>query len=126
MYWSGPNRLFSATLAKLRDRLREEHYVGYIDVNCIVNGQGIYPLEFTARFGYPTICIQSDGISMPIGDFLAGMADGTLSEFKTRRGFQIGVRIVVPPFPYHRITSYNVCYTKLLRSAGPRRFRTAP
>jgi len=101
MYWSGPNRLFSATLAKLRDRLREEHYVGYIDVNCIVNGQGIYPLEFTARFGYPTICIQSDGISMPIGDFLAGMADGTLSEFKTRRGFQIGVRIVVPPFPYH-------------------------
>ena len=101
MYWSGPNRLFSATLAKLRDRLREEHYVGYIDVNCIVNGQGIYPLEFTARFGYPTICIQSDGISMPIGDFLAGMADGTLTDFKTRRGFQIGVRIVVPPFPYN-------------------------
>ena len=100
MYWSGPNKLFSATLAKLKGRLAEEGYVGYIDVNCIVNGNGIYPLEFTARFGYPTISIQSDGISMPIGDFLYGMGSGELSRFKTRTGFQIGLRIVVPPFPY--------------------------
>jgi phosphoribosylamine--glycine ligase len=101
MYWSGPNRIFNATLAKLKGRLAEEGYVGYIDVNCIVNGQGIYPLEFTARFGYPTISIQSEGISMPISDFLYGMASGELKEFKTRRGFQIGLRIVVPPFPYN-------------------------
>ena len=101
MYWSGPNRLFAATLAKLRDKLAEEKYVGYIDVNCIVNGNGIYPLEFTARFGYPTISIQADGLQMPVGEFLYGMASGTIKNFKTRRGFQIGVRIVVPPFPYH-------------------------
>ena len=100
MYWSGPNRLFSATLAKLRSKLAEEKYVGYIDVNCIVNGQGIYPLEFTARFGYPTISIQSDGIAMPIADFLYGMASGALTRFKTRTGFQVGVRVVVPPFPF--------------------------
>ena len=100
MYWSEPNRIFKATLAKLRDRLAEEGYVGYMDVNCIVNGQGIYPLEFTARFGYPTISIQADGINMPMGDFLYGMATGTLTRFKTRKGFQIGLRIVVPPFPY--------------------------
>ena len=100
MYWSEPNRIFKATLAKLRDKLADEGYVGYIDVNCIVNGQGIYPLEFTARFGYPTISIQADGINMPMGDFLYGMASGTLTRFKTRKGFQIGLRIVVPPFPY--------------------------
>ena len=101
MYWSGPNRIFKATLAKLEARLAEEGYVGYIDVNCIVNGQGIYPLEFTARFGYPTISIQADSLSMPVADFIAGMADGSLKTFKFKRGFQIGVRIVVPPFPYH-------------------------
>ena len=100
MYWSEPNRIFAATLAKLRDRLAEEGYVGYIDVNCIVNGQGIYPLEFTARFGYPTIVIQSEGLSIPVADFLQGMADGSLRTFKTKRGFQIGLRVVVPPFPY--------------------------
>jgi phosphoribosylamine--glycine ligase len=101
MYWSGPNRIFKATLAKLEERLATEGYVGYIDVNCIVNGQGIYPLEFTARFGYPTISIQVDSLSLPVADFLSGMADGTLSTFKFKRGFQIGVRIVVPPFPYN-------------------------
>ena len=100
MYWSQPNRIFRATLAKLKDKLAEEGYVGYIDVNCIVNGQGIYPLEFTARFGYPTISIQSDGISMAMGEFLHGMAGGMLTNFRTKRGFQIGLRIVVPPFPY--------------------------
>ncbi len=101
MYWSGPNRIFRATLAKLEKRLAEEGYVGYIDVNCIVNGQGIYPLEFTARFGYPTISIQADGLSMPVAEFLHGMATGSLTEFKAKRGFQIGLRVVVPPFPYN-------------------------
>jgi len=101
MYWSGPNKVFAATLAKLEKKLRDERYVGYIDVNCIVNGQGIYPLEFTARFGYPTICIQSDGIAMPMGEFLRGMAEGSLTNFKTKKGFQIGLRVVVPPFPFH-------------------------
>jgi phosphoribosylamine--glycine ligase len=100
MYWSEPNRIYQATLAKLKSRLAEEGFVGYIDINCIVNGQGIYPLEFTPRFGYPTISIQSEGIQMPMGDFLFGMADGSLTRFKTRKGFQIGLRVVVPPFPY--------------------------
>lgn len=101
MYWSGPNRIFYATLGKLEQRLAEEQYVGYIDVNCIVNGNGIYPLEFTARFGYPTITIQTDGLAMPVHEFLSGMADGSLSQFKYKRGFQIGLRVVVPPFPYN-------------------------
>jgi phosphoribosylamine--glycine ligase len=101
MYWSAPNKVFAATLAKIEKKLRDERYVGYIDVNCIVNGQGIYPLEFTSRFGYPTICIQADGIAMPMGEFLLGMAEGTLQDFKTKKGFQIGLRIVVPPFPFH-------------------------
>jgi phosphoribosylamine--glycine ligase len=70
-------------------------------VNCIVNGNGIYPLEFTARFGYPTISIQADGLAMPVHEFLSGMADGSLTDFKTKRGFQIGLRVVVPPFPYN-------------------------
>ena len=39
-------------------KLAAERYVGYIDINCIVNNNGIYPLEFTARFGYPAISIQ--------------------------------------------------------------------
>jgi phosphoribosylamine---glycine ligase len=100
MFWSEPNRLFAATLKKMETKLKEEGYVGYIDVNCIVNSNGIFPLEFTARFGYPTISIQQEGMLTPIGEFLHRLAEGSITRFKARSGFQVGVRIVVPPFPY--------------------------
>lgn len=100
MYWSQPNRIFNQTLRKMEEKLREEGYVGYIDLNCIVNAQGIYPLEFTARFGYPTISIQQEGLTTPMGELLAAMARGEKIELKARSGFQVGVRIVVPPFPF--------------------------
>lgn len=100
MFWSEPNRIFNATLKKMEPSLRREKYVGYIDINCIVNGNGIYPLEFTSRFGYPTISIQKDGIAGSLGDFFYELAKGNPINLKTKKGFQIGARIVVPPFPY--------------------------
>lgn len=101
MYWSGPNQIFNETLKKMEPALRREGYVGYIDLNCIVNANGIYPLEFTARFGYPTISIQQEGIQMPMAEFLYELASGELKEFKYKKGFQIGVRILVPPYPFN-------------------------
>ena len=100
VFWSEPNRIFNATLKKMESRLRDEGYVGYIDVNCIVNANGIYPLEFTARFGYPTISIQQEGLLTPMNELLHGIASGELSKLRARGGFQVGVRIVVPPFPF--------------------------
>ncbi|MDO8527687.1 MAG: phosphoribosylglycinamide synthetase C domain-containing protein [Deltaproteobacteria bacterium] len=98
MYWSDSNNLFKATLEKMLPALKESGYIGYVDVNCIVNGKGIYPLEFTSRFGFPTIQIQLEGISMPVGEWLYRLASGEKFEIKTKKGFQIGVRILVPTY----------------------------
>ena len=76
MFWSTPNRIFNQMLLKMEPKLAEEGYVGYIDVNCIVNNNGIYPLEFTSRFGYPTISIQQEGMITPIGQFFWDLANG--------------------------------------------------
>jgi phosphoribosylamine---glycine ligase len=100
MFWSPPNQLFNQTLLKMESKLAAEGYVGYIDVNCIVNGNGIYPLEFTSRFGYPTISIQQAGMNTPIGQFFWDLANGNDPKLRVKSGFQIGVRIVVPPFPF--------------------------
>ncbi|MDX1622429.1 MAG: phosphoribosylglycinamide synthetase C domain-containing protein [Gemmatimonadota bacterium] len=108
MYWSEPNRIFNRTLKRMEGKLREEGYAGYIDLNCIVNAQGIYPLEFTARFGYPTISIQQEGLVTPIGELLAGLARGESVALKAKAGFQVGVRIVVPPFPYDDPRTFEV------------------
>jgi phosphoribosylamine---glycine ligase len=107
MYWSAPNKIFNQTLKKLEATLAKEKYCGYIDINCIVNGQGIYPLEFTSRFGYPTISIQQVGLVTPMGQLLTAIAGGQQMELKTKRGFQIGVRIVVPPFPFYDPQTFN-------------------
>ena len=98
MYWSEPNYLFRATLGKMLPALQESGYTGYIDINCIVNGRGIYPLEWTARFGYPTIFVQLEGITMPTAEWLARLAKGENFELKTKKGFQIGVRLMVPTY----------------------------
>lgn len=108
MYWSQPNRIFNQTLKKMESKFAEEGYAGYIDLNCIVNSYGIYPLEFTARFGYPTISIQQEGMITPIGWFLYKLARGEDPQFKVKRGFQVGVRVVVPPFPFKDKQTFEV------------------
>jgi phosphoribosylamine---glycine ligase len=108
MFWSGPNKIFNETLKKMESRLAEENYVGYIDLNCIVNNNGIYPLEWTSRFGYPTINIQQEAMLVPIGDFLYELAKGNKPRLKVKSGFQIGIRIVVPPFPYTDKETFEV------------------
>jgi phosphoribosylamine--glycine ligase len=107
MFWSEPNRIFNATLKKMEPKLAEERYAGYIDVNCIVNSNGVYPLEFTSRFGYPAISIQQEGLLTPMGELLHKLADGSLSHVRARSGFQVGVRIVVPPFPYRDMETFE-------------------
>jgi phosphoribosylamine--glycine ligase len=100
MFWASDTALFRNTLNKMTPRLREHHFAGYIDINCIVNGRGIYPLEFTSRFGYPTINIQIEGVQSPWIQLLEATATGKPFSLKTKRGFQIGVVIAVPPFPF--------------------------
>lgn len=100
MFWSGPNRLFNDTLAKMKDRLAAAGYVGYFDINCIASARGIYPLEMTSRFGYPTINIQMEGVLSKGSELLHALATHRPFNLRTKRGFQIGVVIAVPPFPF--------------------------
>jgi phosphoribosylamine--glycine ligase len=107
-YWSDPNNMFNATLGKMKESLAQSGYVGYVDVNCIATSKAIYPLEFTCRFGYPTISLQMEGIQTPMGELLYRMAKGESFQFKTKRGFQVCVVIAVPPFPYDDKATYAV------------------
>jgi phosphoribosylamine--glycine ligase len=110
MFWSGPNKIFNNTLRKMEAKLAEEGYVGYIDINCIVNNNGIYPLEWTSRFGYPTISIQQEAMLDPVGEFMHDLAKGVdgSNKLRVRQGFQIGVRIVVPPFPFDDTKTFDL------------------
>ncbi|MDQ2054255.1 phosphoribosylamine--glycine ligase [Halobellus sp. H-GB7] len=107
MFWSERNELFEETLGKLEGWLAGEGYVGSIDLNCIVNESGIFPLEFTPRFGYPTIALQEESFESPTGQFFAALARGNDPDLVTHRGFQVGVRVVLPPFPFDDRKTYD-------------------
>ena len=107
MFWAGRNQLFKETLGRLEDWLADEGYVGSIDLNCIVDDTGIYPLEFTPRFGYPTITLQEESFESPTGEFFLDLANGRDPELQVHQGYQIAVRVVLPPFPYTDEKTYD-------------------
>ena len=108
MYWSEPNEIFRRTLEKMKTPLAESGYRGYVDINCIANNNGVYPLEFTCRFGYPTISIQLEGILTVASEWLSKLARGEPFTLRTKKGFQIGVVVAVPPFPYADKKEYEI------------------
>ena len=107
MFWSERTRLYDETLLKFRPILAEMGFVGYFDINCIVNARGIYPLEITPRFGYPTINIQMEGVTSRWGDFLYALANKQQYALRTQHGFQIGVVVAVPPYPFSDPAAYR-------------------
>jgi phosphoribosylamine--glycine ligase len=99
-FWFPSSTVFQQTLLRMKDKLAACRYTGYVDINCIVNSRGIYPLEFTCRFGYPTINLQIEGALSKWSDMLSAMARGESFNLRTKKGFQVCVVIAVPPFPF--------------------------
>jgi phosphoribosylamine---glycine ligase len=108
MFWTKDSPVFEATLLKFKDTLAKHNFIGHIDINCIVNGNGIYPLEFTSRFGYPQIFIQRSGINEPMGELFYKLASKQNFKLNVKKGFQVGAFIVVPPFPYNDKKTFNL------------------
>jgi phosphoribosylamine--glycine ligase len=94
------DRLFERTLGRIAPLLREARHHGYININTIVNDDGVFPLEFTSRFGYPGFAI-CDALHTESWDaILRKMAFGGSDRIETHDGFAVGVVLTVPPFPY--------------------------
>jgi phosphoribosylamine--glycine ligase len=95
-------RFHALTLERMQDLLREGGYCGYINLNTIVNEAGIWPLEFTCRFGYPGYAILDPLQQTAWGDLFYAMATRSAETFATRPGFSVGLVLTTPPFPYSR------------------------
>jgi len=96
-------RLFRETLGRMESPLREGGYRGYININTIVDDDGVHPLEFTCRFGYPGFAILQplQRCGWPaLFRRMQGDHPQAGALFPTRDGYCVGVVLTVPPFPY--------------------------
>jgi phosphoribosylamine---glycine ligase len=92
---------FDRTLAKMRPLLKENGYCGYINLNTVVNASGVWPLEFTCRFGYPGYAILDPLQRDAWAELFRAMTQRTPLRFETEPGFAIGIVVTTPPFPYY-------------------------
>jgi phosphoribosylamine---glycine ligase len=94
-------RFFERTLKPMAPMLSAGGYCGYINLNTIVNHLGIWPLEFTCRFGYPGFAVLGPIQETSWADLFAVMAHRK-GDVRMRPGFSAAIVLTTPPFPYDR------------------------
>lgn len=95
-------RFFALTLAPIAPLLRRHGHVGYVNLNTIVNEHGIWPLEFTCRFGYPGFAVLDPLQRTSWADLFRMMTTPWGGRLSAVEGFSVGVLLTTPPFPYSR------------------------
>ena len=94
-----PTPMFQQGLEKITPFLRENNYVGPIDLNIIVTEGEAYGLEWTPRFAYEGTANLTALLNMPFSEFLSAVAAGATPTFTQSHQFSVTLRAAVPPYP---------------------------
>jgi phosphoribosylamine--glycine ligase len=108
MRYTKKSALFDQVLKPCTDHLADLGYVGYVDMNCMVDDKGTpWPLEFTMRFGWPhfNLCM-----SLHKGDpanWMAGLLEGK-DLLRVSEDVCVGVVIAHGDYPYGNFSQEEV------------------
>ena len=100
--FTGSDRLFDLALAPLAPLLQEAGHVGWVNLNTIINEEGVWPLEFTCRFGYPGFAVLEPLQQISWGALLSEISTQCTVSFDALPGFSTGIVLTTPPMPLSR------------------------
>ena len=95
----GPCRIVNNGLAKVEAACVKGGHVGQIDLNVIVNDDGIFALEWTPRFGYDSTPTQMFLMNDSIGKFFSDVSRAQADKVPMNDMFAAGIRFSIPPYP---------------------------
>jgi phosphoribosylamine--glycine ligase len=98
--WQGnDDSNLAVALGRVEEDLVKEHYVGPIDINCIINDEGIFGLEWTPRFGLDAMPTLLTLVEDDIGRVISNAVNGQDNEMNLLQCFSGGARVSIPPYP---------------------------
>ena len=98
------SRLAKKVLAPFAADLVRAGYIGYVDVNCIVDDKGTpWPLEFTMRPGWPTFNIQQVLHTGDHAGWLMDLAMGKDARAVRLNEIAAGVVLSMPDYPFNKL-----------------------
>jgi phosphoribosylamine---glycine ligase len=94
------NHVIDEGISLMAPILREHEYIGPIDLNTVVNEEGVWGLEFTPRFGYDALPALLELLEAPLGDVIASMAKREVpTSVPLSDKWASGLRVSIPPYP---------------------------
>lgn len=94
-------RIVREGIGKMAEWLRQHNYCGTIDLNTIVNEEGVWGLEWTPRFGYNAIYALLELCDSDISELLITAAQGNTATLPFRTDeVAYAIRLYLPPAPF--------------------------
>lgn len=93
--------IFRYTVDRIAGMLKKNNYRGWIDIESIADSEGVWFLEFTARWGYPQMFIVDPVMQDSWGKVISDVASGTLENWPVSEEFSTGVLVFGEGYPYY-------------------------
>jgi phosphoribosylamine---glycine ligase len=98
--WQGEeDSVLAEALRGIELELIEEGYIGPIDLNAIINDDGVFGLEWTPRFGLDAMPTLLQLINGDVGKIISDSFESGSKSMDLFECFAGGARLTIPPYP---------------------------
>jgi phosphoribosylamine--glycine ligase len=92
-------KLCQEGVEKIEELCVSEGYVGQIDLNAVINDDGVFGLEWTPRMGYDATPTFLTLLDIEYSEFFSKIVEGTLRSIPASYDYAGAVRFSIPPYP---------------------------